>query len=286
MSCATCHNPSKDWTDGLATAVGFEGKKLARKSPTLLNLSWGWSFFWDGRAKSLEEQVVGPIQNKDEMHLTLDELTRRLGKSKEYRKLFAKAFPKEKIGKETISRALATFVRTIVSGTSPFDLWIAGDESAISDSAKRGFVVFNGDGACVKCHTGWSFTNGSFADTGMPGPDKGKGALNNDPDLFFTFKTPTLRNIARRAPYMHDGSFATLEQVVEHYNVGGTVRRQTSQMFLKPLALSKTAKKDLISFLQTLTSEDNFGDREVTHAPTSANRVDRGTSGIRSARIR
>lgn len=258
MSCASCHKPDRNWTDGLARAVGHRGNELARKTPTLLNLAWGWSFFWDGRAKSLEEQALGPIQSEDEMNLPIPELVKRLSEDEEYRSLFARAFPGEKLQGETVGKAIATFVRTISSGDAPFDRWIAGDEQAISESAKRGFLVFNGAGACVKCHTGWGFTNFSFADTGLLSADRGRGKVLGDTDADFTFKTPTLRNVAERAPYMHDGSLPTLEAVVEHYAAGGTVRRETTKLFLEPLKLGARDKADLVAFLKTLTSEDDL----------------------------
>jgi cytochrome c peroxidase len=172
--------------------------------------------------------------------------------------MFAHAFPEEKIAisAKTIGKALATFERTIVSDIAPFDRWIAGDEYAISDAAKRGFLVFNGKGDCVKCHTGWRLTNGMFADTGLPSSDLGKGKLTSNVWLAHSFKTPTLRNIDRRGPYMHDGSLATLSEVIGHYDAGGTVKRKTSALFLKPLHLSQSEKNDLLQFLHTLTSED------------------------------
>ena len=170
--------------------------------------------------------------------------------------LFDQAFPGQPISGETIGKAIATFERTIVSDIAPFDRWVAGKENAISPSAKRGFVLFNEKAACVKCHTGWNFTNGSYADTGLPSTDEGRGKFENNKYLKFTFKTPTLRNISRRHYYMHDGSLTSLRDVVEDYDVGGRVKRDDFQLFLKPLKLTEQEKSDLLSFLETLTSED------------------------------
>lgn len=256
MSCASCHNPSLSWTDGLPKAVGHGHKELARKAPTILNAAWGKTFFWDGRAATLEEQALGPIQSPDEMNMPLPELVKKIQSIAEYEPLFKKAFPKETFSEALVAKAIATFERTIVSDIAPFDVWVAGDESAISESAKRGFTLFNGKAACVRCHTGWNFTNGQFADVGLVTDDKGRGIIAGDTDVDFAFKTPTLRNISRRAPYMHDGSLADLATVIDNYDRGGRVQREGTKLFLKPLGLTDEEKQDLIAFLETLTSQD------------------------------
>lgn len=255
MSCATCHSPAFSWTDGLPKAVGDRHKILKRRAPTLLNLAWGESFFWDGRARSLEEQALGPIQSPDEMNTPIPKLIEKIRSISEYGPLFQKAFPGEGVSKDTIAQALATFERKIVSDIAPFDRWVEGEETAISQSAQRGFVLFNTTG-CVRCHTGWNFTNGSFADTGLITLDRGRGKIEKDKDTLFAFKTPTLRNIARRGPYMHNGSFPTLLSVIEHYDRGGAAKRKSKEMFVQPLNLNPEQKKDLLAFLETLTSED------------------------------
>lgn len=257
MSCASCHNPSLTWGDGLPVGVGQGHKKLTRRVPTLLNLAWGWAFFWDGRVETLEAQALGPIKNPDEMNLPLAELETRLKRVPLYRRLFREAFDDEAVSAKNVARALATFERTLVSDVAPFDQWISGDENAISESAKRGFEVFNGQGRCVVCHTGWSFTNGSFADTGLDTDDPGRGKAIAAYDALYAFKTPTLRNVERRAPYMHDGSLKTLRAVIDHYDAGPKVDRVSAKRFFpKPLGLSEQQKRDLLAFLQTLTSQD------------------------------
>ncbi len=253
MSCASCHNPSFNWTDGLPKGIGNGHKELDRKVPTLINIATGWSFFWDGRANTLEEQALGPIQSEREMALKIPDLIEKLKGIEEYQTRFSEVFPEEGITDKTIGKAIATYERGIIFANAPFDSWIKGKENAISDSAKRGFVLFNEKANCVSCHTGWNFTNGSFADTGMPSLDLGRGAVVKNPALNFTFKTPTLRNISRRAPYMHDGSLKSLADVIEHYIKGGTERRNATVHFLKPLNLSQSEKADLIEFLGTLT---------------------------------
>lgn len=256
ISCASCHNPALGWSDGLAKGRGDQHLELDRRVPTLLNVAWGWSFFWDGRADSLETQALKPITSHREMNLPENELVLRVASIPGYQALFELAFPGEPVSAPLIAKAIATYERTIVSGVAPFDRWIAGDETAISASALRGFELFTGKANCIDCHSGWRFTNESFADLGLRTLDKGKGALLNDEDLNHVFKTPTLRNIAGRAPYMHDGQFSTLEEVLENYSIGGAIKRPTAVQFIKPLHLSDHEKDDLVAFLKTLTSED------------------------------
>lgn len=256
ISCASCHNPSLGWSDGLAKGVGHNGQVLPRRVPTIVNAAWGRDFFWDGRARTLEEQALGPIQAEKEMNTTLPELVAKVSAIPEYRESFAKAFPGETLRPEIIAQAIATFERGIVSDLAPFDYWVAGEEDAISADAKRGFRVFNEVG-CVRCHTGWNFTNGTFADIGLPGDDTGKGKIVGSREVDFAFKTPTLRNIARRGPYMHDGSLRTLREVIENYDKGGLAQRPTVKYFFpKPLGLTEEQKEDLVAFLETLSSED------------------------------
>lgn len=259
QSCATCHNPSFSWEDGMSLGTGNEHKKLGRASPTILNLAWDELYFWDGRADSLEAQALGPIQSKGEMAMDLDTMMVMLNKVEEYKPLFSAAFPDEKgeiVTKENIAKAIATFERGVVSGEAPFDKWVNGDEAALSEEEKRGFVLFNKKANCVACHSGWNFSDSSFHDIGLKTEDLGRGKLvANIVPMQHAFKTVGLRNIDRRAPYMHDGSFATLDAVVEHYNSGFTQRESLSEQ-IKPLNLTPDEKTDLVAFLHTLTSQD------------------------------
>jgi cytochrome c peroxidase len=257
VSCATCHNPALSWGDGLPRAVGHAMKTLRRRSPTVLNLAWGELFFWDGRAESLEEQALGPITSPDEMNLTGDELLARLRAVGEYRSLFEAAYPDEGITLGTVAKALATFERTLVSAEAPFDRWVKGDETAVSEAAKRGFRLFETKARCASCHSGWRFTDESFHDIGLPGDDVGRAAVLPGIDVMrHAFKTPTLRNVARRAPYMHDGSEKDLEAVVDLYVRGGREKRPSLSDQIEPLDLGKAERRDLIEFLHSLTSED------------------------------
>lgn len=248
LACSSCHNPGLSWSDGLARARGLGQKELKRKTPSILNAAWGSTFFWDGRASSLEEQALGPIQAPEEMGMDLKTLEERLSQLGEYRLQFEKAFGSPLVTRQRIAEAIATFERVVVSPSSSFERWVEGDENALNEDAKKGFAVFNGKASCVNCHTGWRFTNGSFADVGLLTKDRGKGD--------FLFKTPSLIGIAERAPYMHDGSIQSLEEVVEHYNRGGTVKRKLTRLFLKPLYLTKNEKTQLIAFLKSLNIND------------------------------
>jgi cytochrome c peroxidase len=254
LSCSSCHNPSWGWGDGLAKGVGHEMKELGRRSPSIVNAAWGSIYMWDGRKPSLEEQALGPIQSDAEMHMPLPDLMKRLEAVPEYKPMFEAAFPGKGESPELIGKAIATYERTVVSGIAPFDRWIAGDEKAISDDAKKGFQLFTGKAACASCHVGWNFTDDSFQDIGLPGSDVGRGKfLPQVPKMQGAFKTPGLREIARRAPYMHDGSLPTLAAVVDHYDSGGVDRPSRSDL-IKPLGLTPEEKSELVAFLETLTS--------------------------------
>ena len=255
LACATCHNPGYGWGDGQPKGIGHGMNVLGRRSPTIINAAYLQILMWDGRAGSLEEQALGPIQADVEMHLPLDQLMARLKGIPEYGPLFESAFGQKDIQPSMVAKAIATFERTVVSGRAPFDQWVAGDEKAISEEAKRGFVTFNTKARCAECHGSWRFTDDSFHDIGLPGDDIGRGKFLPDVvKMQHAFKTPGLREIARRAPYMHDGSIATLEAVVDHYDEGGVARESRSDL-MKPLQLSSQEKADLVAFMKTLTSD-------------------------------
>jgi cytochrome c peroxidase len=254
QSCASCHSPGFGWGDGLAVGVGHGMAKLGRHSPTIVNAAWGEIFMWDGRLATLEEQALGPIQAAGEMNMPLEQLMSRLTSIPEYKPLFATAFPGEGMNVKTLAKAIATYERTVVSERAPFDAWVEGDEKAIPEDAKRGFAVFNGKALCSACHEGWNFTNDGFQDIGLPSKDIGRGEfVPGVVKMQHAFKTPGLREIARRSPYMHDGSLDTLEAVVEHYNQGGVDRPSRSDL-MKPLGLTDQEKSDLVAFMNTLTS--------------------------------
>ncbi|MGB0835059.1 MAG: cytochrome-c peroxidase [Psychrobium sp.] len=255
MTCATCHNPSFGWEDATAGSTGAQNTVLPRHSPTVINAAWGDKFFWDGRSATLEDQALGPIESPIEMNTPIETVVERLSQVPQYRTWFQRVFGGEGITSLTIRKAIATYERTIVSGIAPFDRWIEGDEKAISASAKRGFELFNGKALCVTCHTGWNFTDNRFHDIALSGDDKGRGALTNNPLENFAFKTPGLRNIGQRAPYMHDGRFKTLEEVIEHY-ASDLPRRESRSPLLINISLTSQEVQDLKAFMLTLTGQD------------------------------
>jgi cytochrome c peroxidase len=256
ISCASCHNPGFSWSDPLPRAIGHGMNELGRRTPSILNLAWGGLYFWDGRAESLEAQAMGPITAAGEMNQSADALVAELRAIPGYAPLFAAAYPDQGISTDTISKALATFERGVVSGEAPFDRWVSGDESAVSEAAKRGFRVFEGKARCATCHSGWRFTDDSFYDIGMVGDDRGRGALEDIEVLQYAFRTPGLRNTARRAPYGHNGSEKSLADVIELYDLGGRVKRPSLSPEIRPLHLTTREKSDLLAFLDTLTSTD------------------------------
>ena len=258
ISCATCHNPALGWEDGMAKGTGDGMKKLDRHTPTVLNTAYGDIFMWDGREETLESQALGPIGSTGEMNQPIEALLEELRAIDGYQVLFKMAFPEEDapvINKDTLGKAIATYERTIISGEAPFDRWIAGDEKAISKEAKLGFKVFNTKAKCNACHSGWNFSDDSFHDIGLKSEDPGRGKITGLDNLQNAFKTPGLRDIVQRAPYMHDGSLSTLREVVEHYN-SGAVDRKTVSADVNNLGLTEKEVTAVVAFLETLTGKN------------------------------
>ena len=256
ISCASCHNPALGWSDALPKGLGHMGGRLGRHTPTILNVAYGEPYFWDGRAATLEDQAKGPLTSAKEMDMPAEQAVARIESIPGYVAAFDHAFPGQSISIDTIAAAIATYERTVVSNSAPFDRWVAGDEGAISAAAKRGFALFNGKANCAICHAGWRMSDDGFHDIGMSDADRGRAAVAPGiVQLEYAFKTPTLRNINQRAPYMHDGSLPTLAAVVDHYD-HGFVNRPSLDPQMRPLGLSAADKTDLIAFLNTLTSVD------------------------------
>lgn len=254
-SCASCHNPGLSWGDGLPRAVGDTGTAMALRAPTLLDVAWAPRLGWDGKFKDVEAVTFAAITGAANMHLPETEVIERLAANPGYVRAFAEVFEEGGVNRRNVELALATYERTIVSGEAPFDRWVAGDDGAIGESAKRGFALFKGKANCSSCHSGWAFTDGSFHDIGIAqGDDIGRGRLfPTSCKLRYAFKVPTLRDVAHRAPYMHDGSFPTLEAVVALYDRGG-IERPSRSASIRPLGLTEDEKADLVTFLRTLTS--------------------------------
>jgi cytochrome c peroxidase len=256
FACATCHQRGLGFADGKVEGRGVPNRPLKRHTPTLWNLAWASPVFWDGRARRLEEQVAGPIESPDEMAQPMDAVVTRLAADPATARAFAEAFPESpRVDGANLAKAIATYERTFVSTDTRFDRWIAGDAQALTASEIAGFKLFTGKAQCVQCHSGFAFTDYAFHDIGLPGDDRGRGAVLRLEAADHAFKTPGLREIGRSAPYMHDGSLATLDDVLRHY-AGGVVERPTvSKDIARGLKLSDRERADLIAFLGTLTSE-------------------------------
>lgn len=271
VSCATCHDSRRAFSDALPKAVGIAGQVLGRHAPALLNRGYGRAFFWDGRASSLEEQALQPIQNPSEFANTLADVVARLVGHADYRALFRAAFGRAP-NAEDLGRALASYVRTILAAESPVDRFIAGDSSALSPQARDGLLLFRGKANCSACHVSPLFTDEQFHNTGVAWRDAkfadfGRGATTRKNEDFGAFKTPALREVARTAPYMHDGSLASLEEVVEFYDRGGNPNPHLDAE-IRPLKLSADEKLALLAFLRALSGTVREG-RLVPVAPVS-----------------
>jgi cytochrome c peroxidase len=255
LACVSCHERDKGFADGKVQGRGVPGRPLKRHTPTLWNLAWSAPVFWDGRARSLEEQVAGPIESPDEMAQPVPSAIARLAADPAMVRAFADAFPEApRVDGGNLAQAIATYERTFASPVTRFDRWIDGDGQALSKNEINGFRLFAGKAGCVKCHSGFAFTDYAFHDIGMPGDDRGRGAVLRLEATEHAFKTPGLREIGRSAPYMHDGTLATLADVIRHYEQGIVERPTLSKDLTRGLKLSDEERGDLIAFLGTLTS--------------------------------
>ncbi len=256
ISCATCHDPERSFTDDRTKAVGVFDRVGPRRVPKLLNRGYGRSFFWDGRIPTLEEQVLQPVINSLEMDLEVSEAVARLASDPAYPSEFREAFGREP-NRDDLARALASYVRTILSGDSRYDRYVAGDTEALNDTERLGLEVFRGKGNCVTCHLGPNLTDERFHNTGVGYEDgrfedDGRFGVSGRESDRGAFKTPTLRNVAQTAPYMHDGSIATLEDVIDDYDNGGTPNPYLDREIRK-LGLTVAEKAALAAFMRTLT---------------------------------
>ena len=258
VSCAKCHDPERAFADDKPLAVGVFGRVGKRHSPALINRAFGRTHFWDGRAATLEQQVLQPIADPNEMDLPVVEAVARLSKDSSYRSAFQVVFGRE-VTSEDLGRALATYLRSIRSSDSPYDRFIAGDTDALTSQQQQGLAVYRGKARCIFCHSEPLFTDEQFQNTGVAWradasvyQDDGRFAVSGQERERGNFKTPTLRDIALTPPYMHDGSLASLEAVVEFYNGGG---RPNKNLFpiLRPLGLTPDEKQALIKFLEALS---------------------------------
>ncbi|WP_052402086.1 cytochrome c peroxidase [Muricoccus aerilatus] len=276
MSCSSCHQPAHGFSDGLSLARGAEGKPLRRRSPTIWNLAWAPFLFWDGRAEGLEAQAAAPIEAHEEMGQPLGALVERMAADASWRAAFAAAFPgaTPAVTQDNLVRALAAWERTLVSPRTRFDAWVEGDDRALTPAERRGLSVFNGPAGCATCHEGWAFTDYAFYDIGLPPrpeapPDLGRGPVLGESRADHAFKTPTLREAMRRAPYMHDGSLPTIEAVLDHYERGVVDRPTLPPELPRRLSLDPGQRADLIAFLNTLTSAPDAPLPEMATPPVA-----------------
>jgi cytochrome c peroxidase len=256
MSCATCHLAEKAFGDGRVRGQGHEGRELSRNTPTLLNVAFMPKLFWDGRARSLEEQALGPIQSPEEMNQDLDKLTAELNLVPGYVAQFMQIY-KTKVTRVGIAKSLAAFERTLVTQPSPLDRYLEGDKQALSAAAKRGMELFLGDAGCARCHKGPLLSDGEFYRLGLGLQDEGLAGITNKKEDSGKFRTPSLRNVAQTAPYMHDGSMETLVDVVTYYYRGvPTSLPDGLPLDVQPLfGQSFSEISDLVAFLESLTGE-------------------------------
>ncbi len=261
ISCATCHDPALSWGDGRARAVGASHAPMALRSPTLIDVAWTERLGWDGKFRDLESVSFSPITAPDNMNLPEADAIARLRAVPAYVKQYQDAFGTPDVDRRGIEQALATYERTILSAEAPFDRWMTGDAGAVGAEAKRGFALFNTRAGCSACHSGWAFSDGSFHDIGSAeGDDIGRGRFfPTSVKLRYAFKTPTLRDVAQRGPYMHDGALPTLAAVIDLYDRGG-IARPSRAVEIRPLGLSDGDKRDLLAFLATLTAAQRPAD--------------------------
>lgn len=285
MSCDSCHDPKQGWATNTRYSPAYPTITERRNSPTIINTGYAKRWIWDGRAGSLDKQALGPMKNPLHMNQNPGLAVEEIRAEPEYVKMFEEAFG-GKITPANIGKALASFERTIVSKNSPFDRYIQGDKNALDSKAIKGLAIFKGKGKCILCHNGVNFTDGDFHNLGVPEPDdfqsppvqtslrfdlkrtKNKEWLTTKEDLgratitkrkedIGKFKTPTLRHIAQSGPYMHNGVFETLQEVLEFYNKGGGDHPNKSKL-LKPLNLSEEEMENLVALMKSLTGKIDF----------------------------
>ncbi|MDQ3190794.1 MAG: cytochrome-c peroxidase [Bacteroidota bacterium] len=263
ISCASCHKPEFAFSDNVALSFGIDSIKTKRNAPSVMNVEGFSRFFWDGRASSLEQQALMPIEHPDEMNLPIDQAVKRLNDDPEYAKLFKKFF-KRSVTKEDIGKSLSAFQKSLETGNTPFDRWMMDQEDGMNESAIRGRIIFNDKGKCFDCHFGPDFTGEEFKNIGLYNAkelnDAGRFEITKESSDLGKFKVPGLRNVAVTGPYMHNGMFSTLREAIEFYNqpekfVQNSIN--TDSLILIPLNLTEQEINDIEEFLKALT-DDRF----------------------------
>jgi cytochrome c peroxidase len=264
ISCATCHNPKRGWTDLIPVAKAIGAGRGPRNSPTILNSAYQSRQFWDGRARTLEKQALGPIEADVEMNSPLKDLIPKLNKIKGYVAMFNEAYPGEGgLTKKTLAKAIASFERTVVSTTSPFDKYAKGNKNAISETSEKGFELFKDKAHCMDCHDKFNFTDGSFHNIGLhdgelQGKELGRYLTKRRAAWYGVFKTPTLRDVTKSGPYFHDGSVKTLKEAVTICASGGRYKNgvKNKSTYIVDRKLTDVEIDEIVSFLKTLSGPD------------------------------
>ena len=265
ISCATCHHPKRGWTDLEPVAKSVGVGRGPRNSPTVLNTGYQNRQFWDGRVRTLEQQALGPIEADVEMNMPLIVLIPKLNKIQGYKKLFKKAYPSSNgsITKEYLAKAIASFERTVVSTIAPFDKFAMGNKKAISEEATEGFELFQNKAHCMDCHDKFNFSDGSFHNIGLndgelTGKELGRYLTKDRPAWYGVFKTPTLRDVTRSAPYFHDGSVKTLTEATSICASGGRYKNnvKNKSTYIVDRNLSNDEINKIVAFLKTLEGPD------------------------------
>lgn len=257
ISCASCHKPTHGFADDKPVSIGIKGQMGDRNTPTVFNAFRPALLFWDGRAKGLEEQALGPIENPIEMGETIENVLNKLSNIPFYKKQFDEIYGKGDITKEKLAEVISEFERTVISKDSDFDRFIAGNENALSESAKQGWKLFQGKAMCIACHKLPDFTDYEFHNIGLPiTEDVGRAKITQKREDIRKFKTPTLREVAKTAPYFHTGEFETLEQVIAYYNAGGG-QDEYKDPLKQPLDLTIEEQEALVEFLKSLNGRQS-----------------------------
>jgi len=274
ISCATCHDPALGWSDAGPTSTGIAGQRGGRRAPPVSNAAYSPLQFWDGRAPSLEEQAKGPIQNPIEMGNTHDAMIKTVDFIPGYVEIFKAVFGAGPVTVDQVAQAIAAYERTIVTTDSPFDRFVRGDLNSLTPLEKKGLEIFNGKGHCSACHWGGYFSDGRFhnlgvAPVGSEQPDEGRFAVTKNPADVGAFKTPTVRDAAVRAPYMHNGSEKTLEDIVALYDRGGGPHDANLDRLMMPLGLTKQETEALVALMKRALTSTNPSDAAEKPIPAA-----------------
>jgi cytochrome c peroxidase len=252
ISCATCHQPELNWTDGKEKSIGHEGAVNKRNSPTIQNTWFYNKLFWDGRSRSLADQAFAPINSETEMHNEMHEVMRKISLTKEYPGLFKKAFDDDEINPDRLTIAIAIFEKTIVSGKSRFDEFLTGNKKALSNSEIRGLHLFRTRARCMNCHNGPLLSDNQFHNSGFSAGDEGYYKVTHKEEDRGKFKTPSLRDVVRTGPWMHDGMMKDLPQIISRYSMAKFPPGTDS--LLKSIGLTAKEEKDLLAFLNAVSA--------------------------------